>query len=127
MPRMIHETGLKQALSPLRKQSAEGASAATAAKVIAGFRAARRASMCLGLELQLRVSAISFGLARASTRFVAPGRVRYSNPTANFVELPYAQSGVRLEGALIVRMEVQPSESLRLTSRAAENQREDQR
>ena len=112
MPRMSDETELMQAISRLRKQSPQNASAGSEAKVIAGFRAARQRLRWARVSRIAAAACLLVTLGWLVLQDHSPGRrpVRHSNPIQNFVELPYAQSGVPLEDGLIVRMEVKPSD-----------------
>jgi hypothetical protein len=113
---------LREALSRLARSSPRSAGASTELRVLTAFRAQRRRSQLrrawwIGAAACLALSAGSFWVGRATR---APHLLPVTAPVAlggsmeGFVALPYGQSDVPLEQAIVVRVHVGRSELGRL-------------
>lgn len=114
---MNDQTDLKRALSRLSQMLPEQACVASQERLLAAFRAQRRrrsrqvwgyragAAACLVLALSWFLVHHSFQASHATR-----AKDTFYSATSGFVALPYAQSDVPLEQAVIVRVELQPSE-----------------
>ncbi len=113
---MNRGTGLKDLMSALRKVLPQAASAETEQRLIAAFRNrrknVRRAWSWAGAAAACLILALTWVANRHSrpVAVAAGGPARYATIEPGFVALPYAESDVPMEQAVIVRMKLRPSE-----------------
>lgn len=116
MSGMNNRTDLREALSRLIETMPAEASTAAEDRVLTAFRARSRRSRqvraCWASGAALLVLALGWIWIRPSALPVqkpSGAESTYFAATAGFVALPYAQSGVPLEEAVIVRVNLSPS------------------
>ncbi|MBV9265061.1 MAG: hypothetical protein JO061_02720 [Acidobacteriaceae bacterium] len=94
------------------------ASAETEARLLMAFRAQRRRAVRARVYWIATAACLALSLAwfwaqhsSRMPRVLQPGRgTYYANGMPGFVALPYAESGVPLEEAVVVRVQLRPSE-----------------
>lgn len=118
MPGINRSADLKERLSRIAEILPAGAGAATEERLLVAFRARRRkrivwrslvAAVCIALGLGMFLTRHS---SQASQKGVSQDRL--SLTSEGFIELPYAESGVPMEDAVIVRLRLRASELRRL-------------
>jgi hypothetical protein len=112
---MIRQDELKQRLSELAESSPREASAETRQRVLEMFRARRRRKRAwtylAAMAASLAIGGVSYLLWHGHERHV-PANTESSYVTApGFLALPYAQSDVPLEHAVVVRVTLAPAEA----------------
>ncbi|MBV9158766.1 MAG: hypothetical protein JO097_21080 [Acidobacteriaceae bacterium] len=114
---MDDRVDLDRALSRLAESSPREASATAEERLVLEFRTRRRRRRVRWVYSGLAAACLALALAwsvfhhSSQSRFSRPEATgSYSNAMEGFVALPYAQSDVPLEEAVIVRVEVQTSE-----------------
>lgn len=119
---MNERMDLRDALRQLAETLPREVSAGGEARMLAAFRANRRRAPAPWVYWATAAACIAAGVAGfwsadswqgfASDRFhtAAVTSDSFHTATAGFVALPYAESGVPLEDAVIVRMKLRPSE-----------------
>lgn len=116
MSGMSDKSDLKEMLSRLATALPREASAAAEQRVMTAFRSQRRYSASAWAFWGTAAACLAIGLigfwARTPQAFLTAGVTNdsFHRATAGFVALPYAESGVPLEQAVIVRVSLQPSE-----------------
>ncbi len=119
MPGMNHSPDLHESLNRMAEMLPRDASAATEERLLLAFRTQRRTRRMWRYAGSAAIcGALGFGLflARHSGRMthVTPVNESSSGGTTGFVALPYAESGVPMEDAIIVRLRLRASELGRL-------------
>jgi negative regulator of sigma E activity len=107
---MNEDFDLKQALGRLREQSPQSASTATEARLLQTFRARNRRNRWLMAARYAAAACLVIALVWLLTDLQRPPAPGAKGAPAAFMQLPYGQSEVPLEDAVIVHVELQPSE-----------------
>jgi hypothetical protein len=110
MPGMNEELDLKEALRRLREQSPQSATADTEARIIQAFRVRYRRERQVTLLRYAAAACLAIALIWLLARLQRPTSSAAKSVAPGFVQLPYAQSEVPLEDAVILHVELQPSE-----------------
>jgi len=118
---MKQTTDLQHALRRLAQMLPREAGPATEQRVVAAFRARRKRSPRAWIYAALVASLVLASAWFLSRHPLPPTLTPASNypAAADFMPLPYAQSDVPLEQAVIVRVKLQPSEWVALGVPAA--------
>jgi hypothetical protein len=119
MPGINHSPDFREKLNRMAEMLPADASARTEARLLSAFRARRRTRRLWRYAASTAVCLVlGFGLFLTrhldQTSQVKAPYDGYAAATAGFVALPYAESGVPMEDAVIVRLSLQPSELARL-------------
>ncbi|MBV9441514.1 MAG: hypothetical protein JO217_02350, partial [Acidobacteriaceae bacterium] len=110
MPGMNEDFDLKEALRRLREQSPQSASTGTQARLMQAFRARNRRNRWLMAARYAAAACLVIALVWVLT-YLQPHTAPVAKAApAVFMQLPYGQSEVPLEDAVIVHVELQPSE-----------------
>lgn len=114
---MNEPANLRDACRRLREALPREVSADAESRMLAAFRSKQRRAPAAWLYWATAAACIAAGFAgfwaadsSQPFRVAAVTNDSFNNATAGFVALPYAQSGVPLEQAVIVRMKLRPSE-----------------
>lgn len=111
---MIGPDELKQRLRELAEVSARAASVESEQRVLEGFRAAQRRSRAwkflTAVAASLAIGGISYALWQGYERRTPAAESSYLS-VPGFLALPYAQSDVPMEHAVVVRVNMPPSEA----------------
>ena len=119
---MNERTDLRDALRRLGETLPREVGAHAEARMLAAFRANRRRAPALWVYWATAAACIAVGIAGfwaadSSQRFsaspfhaAAVTSDSFHRATAGFIALPYAESGVPLEQAVIVRMKLRPAD-----------------
>lgn len=118
MPSINRSADLKERLSRMAEILPAGASAATEERLLLAFRARRRKRIVWRSLAVAACAALSLGmfLAHHSSQIsqTSVSQDRLSLTSEGFIELPYAESGVPMEDAVIVRLRLRAPELRRL-------------
>jgi hypothetical protein len=114
---MNDETNFRAALSRVGEALPRDVSSGAEQRLLAAFRARRKRARLLRIyavgAVACLVLALTWFLSPRSPQVISPGTVElggYQTATDGFVALPYAQSDVPMEEAVIVRLKLQRSE-----------------
>jgi len=111
---MIGQDELKQRLRELAETSPQGASAESEQRLLGIFRARQRRRRAwkylVAVAASLVIGGASYVIWHAQGRMPAAAESSYVNPSG-FLALPYAQSDVPLEHAVVVRVNISPAEA----------------
>ncbi len=117
MSGMNHWADLQQALNCLRERTPKQAGPVVEERVLAAFRARRRRFRQVRARWAGAAACVAVAVGWLWIRPGAPSIQKPPGPeaayyagTAGFVVLPYAESGVPMEEAVIVRVNLRPSE-----------------